>query len=62
LASGFDLEHALAEYRALRSSMLFLWVRSSPKSEDIELSEVTRFNETVDQAMGRSGPPICKQG
>jgi signal transduction histidine kinase len=51
LASGFDLEHALAEYRALRSSILFLWVRSAPESEEIQLSEVTRFNETIDQAI-----------
>jgi signal transduction histidine kinase len=51
LASGFDLEHALAEYRALRSSIVFLWVRSAPKSEEIQLAEVTRFNETIDQAI-----------
>jgi signal transduction histidine kinase len=51
LASGFSLEHALAEYRALRSSILFLWVRSAPKGEDIQLLEVTRFNETIDQAI-----------
>jgi signal transduction histidine kinase len=51
LASGFKLEHAISEYRALRSSILFLWVRSAPKSEDIQLSEVTRFNETIDQAI-----------
>ena len=51
LDSGFDLEHAISEYRALRSSILFLWVQSAPKSEDIELSEVTRFNETIDQAI-----------
>jgi signal transduction histidine kinase len=49
--SGFTLEHALSEYRALRSSIIFLWMRSAPKNEDIQLSEVTRFNETVDQAI-----------
>jgi signal transduction histidine kinase len=51
LTSGFSLEHAISEYRALRSSILFLWVRSAPKKDDIELSEVTRFNETIDQAI-----------
>lgn len=51
LDSGFSLEHAISEYRALRSSILFLWVRSAPKSEDIQLAEVTRFNETIDQAI-----------
>ena len=49
--SGFSLEHAISEYRALRSSIIFLWVRSAPKDEDIQLSEVTRFNETIDQAI-----------
>jgi signal transduction histidine kinase len=51
LDSGFNLEHAISEYRALRSSIIFLWVRSAPKSEEIQLSEVTRFNETIDQAI-----------
>jgi signal transduction histidine kinase len=51
LASGFSLEHAISEYRALRSSILFLWVRSAPQREEIQLPEVTRFNETIDQAI-----------
>jgi signal transduction histidine kinase len=51
LASGFSLEHAISEYRPLRSSILFLWVRSAPKREEVELAEVTRFNETIDQAI-----------
>jgi signal transduction histidine kinase len=51
LDSGFNLGHAISEYRALRSSILFLWMRSGPKKEDIELADVTRFNETIDQAI-----------
>jgi signal transduction histidine kinase len=51
LNSGFNLEQAISEYRALRSSILFLWVRSRPSNEDVILSEVTRFNETIDQAI-----------
>jgi signal transduction histidine kinase len=51
LDSGFNLEHAISEYRALRSSILFLWVRSQPSDDDVNLSEVTRFNETIDQAI-----------
>ena len=51
LNSGFNLEQAISEYRALRSSILFLWVRSRPSDEDVVLSEVTRFNETIDQAI-----------
>jgi signal transduction histidine kinase len=51
LDSGFNLEQAISEYRALRSSILFLWIRSQPADEHIILSEVTRFNETIDQAI-----------
>jgi signal transduction histidine kinase len=51
LNSGFNLEQAISEYRALRSSILFLWVRSRPSNDDVVLSEVTRFNETIDQAI-----------
>jgi signal transduction histidine kinase len=51
LNSGFTLEQAISEYRALRSSVLFLWMRSSPSEKEITLSEVTRFNETLDQAI-----------
>jgi signal transduction histidine kinase len=51
LDSGFNLEQAISEYRALRSSILFLWVQSRPPVDDVVLSEVTRFNETIDQAI-----------
>jgi len=51
LNSGFNLEQAISEYRALRSSILFLWVQSRPASNDVVLPEVTRFNETIDQAI-----------
>jgi signal transduction histidine kinase len=51
LNSGFNLEQAISEYRALRSSILFLWVQSRPGADDVILSEVTRFNETIDQAI-----------
>src|SRR5215469_388962 len=51
LNSGVNLEHVISEYRALRASILSLWVRSAPEKADIQLSEVTRFNETIDQAI-----------
>ena len=51
LNSGFNLEQAISEYRALRSSILFLWIRTRPSNDDVVLSEVTRFNETIDQAI-----------
>ena len=48
--SGFNLEQAISEYRALRSSILFLWVRSEPRNDDVVLSGEL-FNETIDQAI-----------
>lgn len=51
LDSGFNLEQAISEYRALRSSILFLWVQSRPAADDALLADVTRFNETIDQAI-----------
>jgi signal transduction histidine kinase len=51
LDSGFDLEHTIAEYRALRASILRLWAQTTPRREDGEIDEVTRFNETIDQAV-----------
>ena len=51
LDSGFDLEHAIAEYRALRASVLRLWSQSAPSPEEWEVHDVTRFNETIDQSI-----------
>jgi signal transduction histidine kinase len=51
LDTGFSLDQAISEYRALRSSILFLWMRSQPSNDDIVLAEVIRFNETIDQAI-----------
>jgi signal transduction histidine kinase len=51
LDSGFELEHAIAEYRALRASILRLWSQSRPSPEERDVDEVTRFNETIDQSI-----------
>jgi signal transduction histidine kinase len=45
---GFNLRHVLAEYRALRASILRLWEQHSGQQP---LGEVIRFNETIDQAI-----------
>jgi signal transduction histidine kinase len=51
LDSGFELEHAIAEYRALRASILRLWGQTKPSSEERDLDELIRFNETIDQCI-----------
>jgi len=47
---GFTMEQLLSEYRALRASVLRLWIAASPASDSVNLSDVMRFNEAIDQA------------
>jgi signal transduction histidine kinase len=51
---GFDLRQLAAEYRALRASVLKLWREHQSTHEDPMLTEITRFNEAVDQALSES--------
>ena len=51
--SGFDVCQLAAEYRALRASVLRLWMdRCSPESPD--LADMIRFNEAIDQALAEA--------
>lgn len=59
--SGFDLVQLVAEFRALRASVLALWNRQkSPGfaagvlTGDSEIEQITRFNEAIDQALAAS--------
>ncbi len=49
--SGFDLLALVAEYRALRASVIRLWRESQPDSDLRDLSDLTRFNESIDQSL-----------
>lgn len=51
--SGFDINQLVAEYRALRASVLRLWMDASPHDQS-EVEEVIRFNEAIDQAVAES--------
>jgi signal transduction histidine kinase len=51
--SGFDINQLVAEYRALRASVLRLWIDAAPlQPHDIE--DIIRFNEAIDQAVAES--------
>lgn len=50
---GFDINQLVAEYRALRASVLQLWAEAHPR-EDPQFEDVIRFNEAVDQAVAES--------
>jgi signal transduction histidine kinase len=51
--SGFDINQLVAEYRALRASVLRLWIDSAPL-EAQDMDDVVRFNEAIDQAVAES--------
>jgi signal transduction histidine kinase len=51
--SGFDINQLVAEYRALRASVLRLWLDShAVEAEGVE--DIIRFNEAIDQAIAES--------
>ena len=49
--SGFDVSALLAEYRALRGSVLRLWRESAASPDTRDLEDVTRFNESIDESL-----------
>jgi len=51
--SGFDIEQMASEYRALRASVLGLWMRAIPAGEP-GIDDIIRFNEAIDQALAES--------
>lgn len=53
-ASGFTIGQVIAEYRALRTSVLALWLPPDHVSRDQEVNDVIRFNEAIDQALAES--------
>lgn len=52
--SGFTTEQVVAEYRALRASVLRLWSRERGGLDSADLADLTRFNEAIDQALAES--------
>ncbi len=54
LGSGFDLLEVVSEYRALRASVLQLWHESAPEPHERDVSDLTRFNESIDQSLAKA--------
>jgi len=59
--SGFHLGALVAEYRALRASVLQLWQASAHNPEVRDLQDVTRFNESIDQSLAESVEGFTQQ-
>jgi signal transduction histidine kinase len=53
-ASGFTIGQMIAEYRALRTSVLVLWMPPVEVTKEQEISDIIRFNEAIDQALAES--------
>lgn len=53
-AAGFDVNQTASEYRALRASVIRLWMESGPTLGRTEVIELTRFNEAMDEALAAS--------
>jgi signal transduction histidine kinase len=52
--SGFTVEQMVAEYRALRASVIRLWTKAGGQLEPADVEDLTRFNEAIDQALAES--------
>ena len=52
--SGFTVAQMVAEYRALRASVIRLWTKAEGRLETEDLEDLTRFNEAIDQSLAES--------
>jgi signal transduction histidine kinase len=52
--SGFTVVQMVAEYRALRASVIRLWTRNEGQLTIDDIDDLTRFNEAIDQALTES--------
>ena len=52
--SGFTMEQMVAEYRALRASVIRLWTTTKGELALTDLDDLTRFNEAIDQSLAES--------
>ncbi|MFN2637993.1 MAG: ATP-binding protein [Gemmatimonadaceae bacterium] len=52
--SGFTTVQMVSEYRALRASVIRLWMKTKDEMTRPDVDELTRFNEAIDQALAES--------
>lgn len=53
-SEGFSIDQEIAEFRALRATVLRLWNDSSPTALQSSVDELMRFNEAVDRVLAES--------
>ena len=54
LDSGFSIQDLVSEFRALRASVLGLWEKNPQAAKLSDQNEISRFNESIDQALAES--------
>ena len=52
--AGFSIQELVSEFRALRSSVLRLWEKHPTAGKLSDLNEISRFNDSIDQALAES--------
>jgi signal transduction histidine kinase len=52
--SGFTTEQMVSEYRALRASVIRLWMKTKDEMTRPDVVDLTRFNEAIDQSLAES--------
>jgi signal transduction histidine kinase len=50
-AGGFDMDQMVSEFRALRANVANLWNAQPSEATNLEISDLTRFNEAIDQIL-----------
>lgn len=61
LNQGFSIQELISEFRALRASVLRLWENKSQQTQISDLTEINRFNESIDQLVAESVDVFASQ-
>lgn len=54
LMAGFTIDQMVSEYRALRTSVLGQWLKQIKAGTLMDIDDMTRFHEAIDQALSES--------
>ena len=61
LGQGFNQVQSLSEFRALRATVIRLWMDSLPEVDQSAMYQMIRFNEAIDQALSESAARFMEQ-
>src|SRR5205085_8212312 len=61
MVAGFAVDAMITEYRALRASVLKIWAKQGGGTAPGDLTDLTRFNEAIDQSIAESVARYTRQ-